>query len=405
MREILRRSGRYWSHFMKLLSRRRDWLPQLLAVGRSTIPTLVYHDEAVDRQTIIRRYSEAPIVGSYLVYRYYNTILDVQEDGTLQKMSVPLSTVSGWMFNLRTRSFQYDIITLAPSKKGESRLYLFDRLPLPRDCSPPLDSNEIIRTIPDYLQIVSSFGHHRRAAKVHHHDILTFGTVLDRTKSGILAYFSSASSPVWSCEHRIFGTPDIVPKYSQSVPSLVDLTFLKNNDEWDMDVQFSLRLPPEDCQRLRTAYLVQSFPFYKDHTVDFHNLVFVDDLGFELTGTFTSDPSSCDPPKYLHVPPLPPEWMNNMPCLRWPMKDRPFYWSFDRSGRTEIAEEEWEWYGLPSLKVKAYFRSIWTEWEYKAVQEYLRLNDYDLDGQQFASDNGYPILVKGDPRVRRKSQV
>ncbi|KAG7098325.1 hypothetical protein E1B28_000286 [Marasmius oreades] len=175
------------------------------------------------------------------------------------------------MFNLRTRSFQYDIVTSAFCK-GYAEPDDFRNTSSPQslpDCNPPLDSREIIRVFSlDFLQLISCGGYY--AASFHSvHDVLTFGAVIDRRKPGILACFPSIQSPVWSC--RPIGTLDIVPKYSNSVPSLVDLTFVKNknNDKWEMAIQFSLRLPPEDYRGLRTAYLVQSLPFYNGVSSDF----------------------------------------------------------------------------------------------------------------------------------------
>ncbi|KAG7091528.1 hypothetical protein E1B28_010557 [Marasmius oreades] len=378
--------------FETTLSQRRVWLTQLFGVGWSMTPTLIYHDEVIDGLTVIWRYWEAPIVWSYLFYRHWHSVLDVQDDGTLQKFSIPLSNqMRDWTFNLTTRSFQYDVITGALSD-GDIEEDYFDRLPpLACDCNPLLDPNEIICALPNFLQLVSLFGGYRHIkASVRHHVELIFGTVVNLRKPGILAYFPCIPSPVWSCELSI-GTPDITAKYSKSVPSLVDLTFVKYKDKCKMAVKFSLQLPPEE--RLQTAYLVQSFPFYNSYGVS-NDLVFIDELGFELIGIFASDLSSC-PPKYLHVPPLSPKWINNMPCLRWPPKDQLFYWSFDRSGRMEIAKELWEQFGIPQLSVQPYFGSGWYRQEYEAVQEYLDLNRYDLGGQQFANYHGYPILVKG----------
>ncbi|KAG7091556.1 hypothetical protein E1B28_010584 [Marasmius oreades] len=329
------------------LSQRRVWLTQLFGVGRSMMPTLIYHDEVVSGNTIARRYERTPIVWSYLCYRYVNSSDDVLIDGALQKLSNPLSLkFRDWTFNLRTGSFQYDVITSALSDKDEDT-HFFTRLPpLPHGCNPPLDS---IRAVPDFFRLLSLF---RYYTSVRHHDLLTFGTVVDLRKPGILGYFPNITSPVWSCEVRI-GIPNVVAKYSNSVPSLVDLAFAKNNNEWKVAIQFSLRLPPEDRQRLPTAFLAQTSTHHPGNPED---LVFVDEISFVLLGTFTSDPSSSDPPKYLHVPPLSPEWIDNMPCIRWP-STRLFFWSFDRSGRMEIPKEDWEKYGIPDLEVNPYFGS------------------------------------------------
>ncbi|KAG7091571.1 hypothetical protein E1B28_010594 [Marasmius oreades] len=389
-----------------VLSRRRVWLPQLFGVGRSTIPTLIYHDEVVDAGTIIDQYEKTPIVLTYLNYRYWHSFFHVRDDETLRKLSIPHSS-ENWTFNLRTGSFQYDIITTALSGEGGSQRRYFDQLPpLPPDCNPLLDSKEIIRAVPDFLQLISSFRGRIKAAKLIRHDLVTFGTVVDRTTHRILAYFPSISPPVWCCRLPV-GTPDVVGKYSTSVPSLVDLTFTRKNNIWKMKLLFSLTLPPEDCQRLRTAYLAQSFPFYDyNNHRDSNALACVDEFVVYLNAIFTSDPSTCDPPKYLHVPPLSTTWINDMPCIYWPLNNRLFYWSFDRSGEKEIPEEDWEKYGIPELKVDTYIGSNWLEPYYRAFREYLSLKDYDFQsGQQFADDHGYPILVKGNPHIRAENSL
>ncbi|KAG7091514.1 hypothetical protein E1B28_010542 [Marasmius oreades] len=398
------------------LSQRRVWLTQLFGVGRSMTPTLIYHDEVVDVNTIARQYMKVPIVWMYLAYKLWNSVLDVQNDGTLQKLSIQLVT-ENWMFNLRTGSFQCDVINSALSGEDDSRRFFEWLPPLPRGCNPPLNSNEIIRALPDFLQMVSSYGGQRRIA-LFHHDALTFGAVVDRREPGILTYFPSIPSPVWSCEPSV-GTTGIVANYSESgtnpflrvflnpnhftVPSLVDLTFEKNDNEWEIAIRFSLRLPED--QRFRAAYLAQSLPLYKDYCLDSDELVFVNSLDFRLTGTFRSDPSSCNPPKYLHVPPLSPEWIDNMPCLRWRSNTRLFYWSFDRGGRMEIEKDDWKKYGIPTLEVDTFIGSAWEGWEYRAVEEYLHLKKYDLGGQQFANDHGYPILIKGNPHMQMKTII
>ncbi|KAG7091572.1 hypothetical protein E1B28_010595 [Marasmius oreades] len=383
--------------YKSALSQRRVGFTQLFGVGRSTIPTLIYHDEVVDGWTLIYQYEKAPVVFHYLKYRLWDSFFDVLDDGTLPK-SIPASP-SGWTFNLRTCSPQYDVITTALSGSQYQWRSYFDRpLPFPRDCNPPLDSNEIIHAIPDFLQLVlSSTGFNHGAPGFDHHDVLTFGTIVDITEPRILAYFPSVSSPVWSCRPSLIGTPDIVAKYSTSVPSLVDLTFMEENNIWQMKLLFSLSLPPEDRHQLRTAYLVQSFPFYHNHK-NSEDLVCIDQFRVFLTATFMSDLSTCDSPKYLHVPPLSPIWINDMPCICNPLNTQFFYWSFDQSGKTQIPEEDWERYGIPRLRVNTFIGSFWDELSYNVTREYLCSKNYDFQsGQQFANDHGYLILVAGDP--------
>ncbi|KAG7091564.1 hypothetical protein E1B28_010590 [Marasmius oreades] len=386
------------------LSRHRVGVTQLFGVGRSTIPTLIYHDEVVNVNTLIRQYSNSLIVRLYLAYRLLHSIYDVLDDEAPKPISLS-NEMREWTFNLRTGSFQYDVITRTLSGEDSLVVRYFDQLlPFPRDCNPPLDSNEIIRAFPDILHIVSSFGGRIKAAKCICHDLVIFGIVIDCTTRRILGYFPSVSSPVWSCKHSV-GIPNIVANYSNSVPSLVDLAFMKENNIWQMDLRFSLSLPPEDRQQLRTAYLVQSFPFYNNHK-DSRHLVCIDEFRVYLTATFTCDLSTCDPPKYLHVPPLSPVWINNMPCVYDPLNTQFFYWSFDRSGKTAIPKDDWAKYGIPELKVHTDIGSCWSERPYTAVQEYLRSKNYDFQsGQRFANDHGYPILVKGNPHIRAEKHL
>ncbi|KAF9258339.1 hypothetical protein L218DRAFT_734001 [Marasmius fiardii PR-910] len=183
------------------------------------------------------------------------------------------------------------------------------------------------------------------------------------------------------------------------VPSLVNLTCTKKTDI-QMDMHFSLRLKPNDRQRFRTAYLNQSFPLH-GRVAKSNHLAFVDEFCFSLAGTFTSDPSTSHTPKYLHISPLRPEWINDMPCLSLTSSMQLFYWSSDRSGKEKIAEADWEKYGLPKLKVETWIGSVWgLQQPYLAVWDYLRLINYDVNGEHFAREHGHPILIKGDPHVR-----
>ncbi|KAF9258366.1 hypothetical protein L218DRAFT_964534 [Marasmius fiardii PR-910] len=131
-----------------------------------------------------------------------------------------------------------------------------------------------------------------------------------------------------------------------------------------------------------------------------HIPVFTDEIRFHLRGTFVSDRTTSHSPVYLHVPPLSPEWINSMPCLRCPSISTLFYWSSDPLGLIKIPETDWEAYGIPNLRVDTYLACSWLSSSYFAVWDYLRLKNYDLDGEQFATQHGYSHLIKGDPHVQ-----
>ncbi|KAL0577775.1 hypothetical protein V5O48_004203 [Marasmius crinis-equi] len=86
-----------------------------------------------------------------------------------------------------------------------------------------------------------------------------------------------------------------------------------------------------------------------------------------------------------------------MPCIRWDPSAALFYWSFDPEGKERISEVDWEKYGIPKLQVETWIGSSWLDFFYGTSQEYLRLKNYDIDGEQYALERGWPILLRWDP--------
>ncbi|KAG7091484.1 hypothetical protein E1B28_010515 [Marasmius oreades] len=399
------------------LSPRLAWLPQLFGMGRLTTPTLIYLDELVNGEDILRQYWKTRIVYFYLFHRHAATVCALQRDRTLQKLSLPLlGEPKDWTYNRRTRTWQYDVTytTLSYAEDDSEVDLVFDYvLPLPNHCDPPLDCVEIIRIVPNFVELLSALGSLMRVEHLKdfvRHGVLTFGAVIDRTKPGILWHLPSIQSPQWYY-HPVDSDIDVSFE-SQSVPSLVKLIFLNtaNVQTLKLNTHFSLHLPSEDRQRLRSAYLIQSQPFYRD-AATWKDLVFVDELAFSLAGTFTSHPSSCHPPRYLHVPPLSSETINGAPCLRTPPDSLFFYWSFDREGKNRISKEDWPLYEIPELRSQTYIGSNWWSPAHRTVWDYLRFKNYHQSGEELANEWGYPILIRGDPhfpevedRSKSKSQ-
>ncbi|KAL0574650.1 hypothetical protein V5O48_007320 [Marasmius crinis-equi] len=101
---------------------------------------------------------------------------------------------------------------------------------------------------------------------------------------------------------------------------------------------------------------------------------------------------------YLFVPPIPVETINNMPCVRWNATTALlFYWCSDPEGKERIPEADWEKHGIPKLQVETWIGVSWPDYPYKAVQEYLRLKNYGLDGKQYALERGWPLISQWDP--------
>ncbi|KAK1215546.1 hypothetical protein PQX77_021848 [Marasmius sp. AFHP31] len=81
----------------------------------------------------------------------------------------------------------------------------------------------------------------------------------------------------------------------------------------------------------------------------------------------------------------------------YPFPQGLFYWSHDPQGRNVIAEADWEKFGVPELSVEEWVGTYWNEDQYTFVQDHLRSRSYNLDGNQYARDHGYPELILADP--------
>ena len=144
----------------------------------------------------------------------------------------------------------------------------------------------------------------------------------------------------------------------------------------DMSVSNSMVLP--------SSLNVDVYPVYIDH------------VGFRLKGTFHDNPSTRSTPAFLFCPPLPIEYVNDMPSIQYPLSGSLFYWSFDHIGKHRIAKGDWEKFNIPKLKLRTCIGSYWKSWEYNFVRDFLSSRSYDLDGRQYARDHSHPELIQGE---------
>ncbi|KAK1233561.1 hypothetical protein PQX77_003283, partial [Marasmius sp. AFHP31] len=226
------------------------------------------------------------------------------------------------------------------------------------------------------------------------HGLLTLGAVVDWNKHGILAHLPSIPSPEWFCWGR---NPDVKANFSSS--GRVDLLFQKTGNV-DVTLDFGWRIPENDQLQLRCAFLCQSPGLcdksgFCDNPDDVRRIVFIDQLGFRLKGTFHNDPTSRSTPAYLFVRPLPTEFVNNARCVRYPLPKNLFYWSYDPHGRNTIAEEDWKRFGIPELSMEEWISTFWRDVEYDTVRDHLHSRNLSLDGKQYARERGYPELIFG----------
>jgi len=124
--------------------------------------------------------------------------------------------------------------------------------------------------------------------------------------------------------------------------------------------------------------------------------VYIDQVGFKLQGTFDDNPTTHSMPAFLFCPPLPIEYINGLPCVRYPLSDSLFYWCLDQKGKNRIAEGNWEEFHIPKLELRTWVGSYWESHEYNLVQDVLSSGSYSLDGRQYAKDHGHPELIQGE---------
>ncbi|KAK1234736.1 hypothetical protein PQX77_002055, partial [Marasmius sp. AFHP31] len=305
---------------------------------------------------------------------------------------------SDWSFNVRSLTWQYNPASLCldPPKEGTLQPLFYPLPPLRRETLRHLDTPEIValveKSLGDVLFLIAAMG--RRwiidLSYYARHGLLTLGTVVNRRKPEILAHLPSTPSPEWFCWSR---NPDIKADVSSS--GRVDFSFHKTGDVKAV-LDFSWRIPEKDIDGLRCAFLCQSL-CSGDDCDDVTDVVYIDQVGFRLEGTFPVDPTNHSTPAYLFVLPLPTEFIDNLHCIRYPLPEKLFYWSHDPRGRNAIADEDWERFGIPKLSVQELVGSYWEEEDYACVRGHLRSRSYNLDGKQYAREHGHPELMLADP--------
>ncbi|KAJ8073026.1 hypothetical protein PM082_019894 [Marasmius tenuissimus] len=388
----------------EMSSRRSPLFTHLVGLGWSERLILILPDELANGDEFAGQIAaeENWIVYYYLWYTKTASFFTLHGDHTL---SFPISNNwSDWTFNPRTHTWQYDLPSISLSSPSEdagnpSRQSIgYSPTPIHQHARPRLNIDEVVACFEhqfgDFLYVIASSGETREVKGLSdfvRHGLLTIGTIVDRNKPGILAYFPSAPAPEWYCESI---SADVKASYSTSVPSRIDLAF-DGTERNRAELHFSLRLP--DQLQYQTAYLSQSLSFSDECYNPYSDLALIDEIRLSLVGTFHHDPATSRTPVYLFVPPIPVEQVNNVYSIRYPLLNACFYWSSDPNGRDIIHEQDWEKYGIHHLTLLTWIGTSWHLAQYITAIDHLQNKCYPLDGRRFARDHCYPELVHGDP--------
>ncbi|KAK1217236.1 hypothetical protein PQX77_020085 [Marasmius sp. AFHP31] len=328
-------------------------LKQIFAVAESeNAMTTIACDELANGFQFSNQYrGKDLIVLYYLDYTLTVAIQSLRADETLSKKVA--NRWSEWSFNVRNLTWQYNPASLCLDPPEEQHLLplLYPTPPLRQETLRHLDTAEIVAHVEesfgDVLFLIAALGERWTTDLSYYarHGLLTLGTVANCQKPGILAHLPSTPSPEWFCCSR---NPDVKADVSSS--GRVDLSFQKTG-EVKVDLEFGWRIPEKGRLQLRCSFLCQSLCF-GDDCDDVRDVVYIDQVGFNLQCTFPVDPTSCSTPAYLFVHPLPTEFINNLHCIRYPLPEEPLYWSHDPQGRNVIAKEDWEKFGIPKLSMQ-----------------------------------------------------
>ncbi|KAK1221719.1 hypothetical protein PQX77_015474 [Marasmius sp. AFHP31] len=373
-------------------------LKQIFAVAESeNAMTTIACDELANGLVFSSQYrGKDMIVLYYLDYTLTIAIESLRADGTLR---FPVTTRwSDWSFNVRNLTWQYNPASLCLNPPGEGDLepLFYPTPPLRQQTLRHLDTSEIValveESLGDVLFLIATAGKRwiDDLSYWARHGLLTLGTVVNCQKPEILAHLPSTPSPEWVCHSR---NPNVKANVSSS--GRVDFSFQKTGNV-KVVLDFGWCIPEKDIDGLKCAFLCQSLRF-GDDCDDVRDIVYIDQVGFRLEGTFPVDPTNHSTPAYLFVLPLPTEFIDNLHCVRLPFPEKLFYWSHDPRGRNAIADEDWERFGIPKLSVQELVGSYWEEEDYACVRGHLRSRSYNLDGKQYPREHGHPELMLADP--------
>ncbi|KAK1216937.1 hypothetical protein PQX77_020418 [Marasmius sp. AFHP31] len=375
-------------------------LKQIFAVAESenVMITIACDELANGFISINQSRRKEQIVYHYLNYICADAIQALRADETLR---FPVTNrYSDWSFNVRNLTWQYNPASLCLDPPEERYLIpiLYPTPPLRQETLRHLDTAEIAalveKSFGDVLFLITGVGRRWGINLSYYaqHGLLTFGAVVNLNKPKILAHLPSTPSPEWFC---LSSNLNVTVNLSSS--GRVDFSFQKTG-EVKVDLEFGWHIPEKDWNQLRCAFLCQSLRF-GDDCEDVTDVVYIDQVGFRLEGTFPVDPTNRSTPAYLFVHPLPTEFINNLHCIHYPLPEKLFYWSHDPQGRNVIAKEDWERFGIPKLSVQEWVGTYWEEDQYTVVQDHLCSRGYGAHGKQYAREHRHPELILGDPHV------
>ncbi|KAK1215949.1 hypothetical protein PQX77_021430 [Marasmius sp. AFHP31] len=379
-------------------------LTQVFAVTESNVLTMLSYNELASGDEVVSQYMNKNwIVFYYLHYLNNVAIQSLRDD---EGLTFPVAHRWGdWSVNFKTLTWHYNPASLSLNPPLEISLQpLASHLPpLCQDTLPRLNATEVVahveENLGDFLYLLASGGGRwiTDLSKYTRNGLLTFGAVIRRRSwhAEILAHFPSTPSPELFCQSR---SSDVKVRYSNS--GRVDLTFRKTGAV-KVDIDFGLRIPYSN--RLHAAYLCQSLHFH-DGCRDVEDVIFINEVGFKLEGTFFEDPTTRATPAYLFISPLCTELVNGLHCIRFPFPQSLFYWSSDPHGRSKIAKKDWERLGIPELCARGLIGSYWDDEEYTVVREVLCQKNYNADGKRYAREHGHPELILGDPHDTTRIQ-
>ncbi|KAJ3986109.1 hypothetical protein F5890DRAFT_1505716 [Lentinula detonsa] len=385
---------------------------QLFGINaQGPIYALIFYSDIIPLSLFIRQCP--PIALCYLQLRW---IIDRGQAMDYLNEEIQIETLY-----MQTRSGLLCVGPMGPCVDHEDMLDIVERCPHRgvQTWSPQLRSAEysneakVFRYIEEHLKDFHKFvGQYRtpalRSACLSTHNCKSYkmlGSVLDASSGHEVALFEL--SPDWEYRVHPWNTPrdgsgyrlrcskdvyeDGWTRYTFKPGTVLSTSF---------QITYSIGWYESFGNTLRAAWLAQARYISLERQIKPSNCVLLDHIAFSLTFSLRN-PVSVERPLYLFVGPL--DIRSNSGSLESSRSINitppvASYWSCDQSGESFHIEDRPILSQLSSPTLYTSVGSQWKSYQYKAIQDFQRLSNYDCNSRSFAEIHGFPKALVLWPR-------
>ncbi|KAK1224335.1 hypothetical protein PQX77_012764 [Marasmius sp. AFHP31] len=384
---------------MVSLYRESPFVTKLFGMGESDGLRLLTYNDLANGHDILHQHQGRHLTYHYLLFTKEASFHALSRDNNHSLGILIVRDQHMWKYNLNNFRWQYDLSSSISIPGQRHRPYdcISSRpLPVPERPIQLIDSQIIGHLEEIYGDFIHYMGQlepdnpdvNNELSRLARDGYLTLGAAVDPDKSRILSHFRPTTPP--STNYENFSNGFNVIHWGSD--GQCDFSFERTGKVF-VDIEFMLQFHYQ--QQLRAAYLSQYLRYHSNY--DPHQLSFVTQLAFRLTGEFFHDSMAHPTLAYLFVPPIQAVKVNNMYCVPYPLPKTLFFWTSDPEGKHRIEESDWEQYNIPKLQVSLSLESSYNDFVYTFARNYMCSKGYEPDGRRYCRDHNLPELIPGDP--------